>query len=106
MTLMEFSMIPLDKGASFSKYVAGTLDIVDASGLDYVLTPMGTVVEGNWDELMGLLDRCFKNLEQESDRVSLSVKIDHRRGKSGRLTGKIKSVEQKLGRGLKTSGSQ
>lgn len=103
MTLMEFSMIPLDKGASFSKYVAGTLDIVDASGLDYVLTPMGTVVEGDFGELMSLLDRCFKNLEKQSDRISLSVKFDHRRGKSGRLKGKIKSVEQQLGRGLKTS---
>ena len=100
---MEFSMIPLDKGASFSKYVARTLDIVDASGLDYVLTPMGTVVEGAWEDLLALMDRCFKNLESESDRISLSVKFDHRRGKSGRLTQKIASVEQKLGRDLKTS---
>ena len=105
MTLMEFSMIPLDKGASFSKYVAATLDIVDASGLEYVLTPMGTVVEGCFDELMTLLDRCFKNMDRESERISLSVKFVHRRGKSGRLQGKIKSVEQKLGRELKTGGS-
>ncbi len=46
MTLMEFSMIPLDKGASFSEYVARILKIVDESGLDYQLNPMGTVVEG------------------------------------------------------------
>ena len=59
MTLMEFTMIPLDKGASFSKYVARTLDIVDQSGLDYQLTPMGTVVEGEFSDLLVLLEkRC------------------------------------------------
>ena len=103
MTLMEFTMIPLDKGASFSKFVAETLDIVDKSGLDYLLTPMGTIVEGEWPDLIGLLDKSFRNFEAQSDRVSLSVKFDHRKGKSGRLSGKVKSVEEKLGRTLKTS---
>ncbi|MGR3317302.1 MAG: MTH1187 family thiamine-binding protein, partial [Candidatus Anammoxibacter sp.] len=35
MVLLEFSMSPLDKGESVSKYVAGSLDIIDKSGLDY-----------------------------------------------------------------------
>ncbi|MFO8070533.1 MAG: MTH1187 family thiamine-binding protein [Polyangia bacterium] len=100
MTLMEFSMIPLDKGDSFSEYVAATLDIVDRSGLAYRLTPMGTVVEGEWAELLELLDRCFRNLEEKSDRISLSVKFDHRAGRGGRLESKQRSVEQSLGREL------
>ena len=62
MTLMEFSMIPLDKGISLSTYVAEVLDIVDESGLDYRLNPMGTVVEGDWDDLLSLLTRCFTTL--------------------------------------------
>ncbi len=100
---MELTMIPLDKGASFSKYVAKTLEIIDTSGLDYLLTPMGTVVEGHWSDLIALLDKCFGNLERESDRISLSVKFDHRKGYSGRLKGKVKSVENKLGRSLKST---
>jgi len=98
MTLMEFQMIPLDKGSSFSKYVARTLDIVDNSGLDYRLTPMGTVVEGEWEDLMALLTECFRALEEVSDRVSVSAKFDHRAGKTGRLNSKIESVEKSLGR--------
>lgn len=105
MTLMELTMIPLDKGESFSKYVAQSLDIIDRSGLNYVLTPMGTVVEGEWSDLLGLLDKCFKNFESQSDRVSVSVKFDYRKGKSGRIKGKIESVENKLGRTLKSTGS-
>jgi uncharacterized protein (TIGR00106 family) len=103
MTLMEFTMIPLDKGESFSKYVARTLDIVDNSGLDYQLTPMGTVVEGEWADLLALLDKSFRSLEEISDRISLSVKFDHRKGYQGRLKGKIESVENKLGRALKST---
>ena len=103
MTLMELTMIPLDKGESFSKYVAQSLDIIDSSGLDYLLTPMGTIVEGEWSALLALLDRCFKNFEQQSNRVSVSVKFDYREGKVGRLKTKIESVEQKLGRTLKTT---
>ena len=101
-TLMEFSLIPLDKGDSYSTYVAETLRLVDASGLDYVLTPMGTVVEGEWDDLQALLTRCFRALEVQAGRISLSVKIDHRAGKSGRLRGKVRSVAAKAGAPLKT----
>ena len=103
MTLMEFTMIPLDKGSSFSAYVARTLDIVDQSGLDYRLTPMGTVVEGEWSALLALLDNCFKSLEEVSDRISLTVKFDHRAGRSGGILSKTQSVENKIGRKLKTT---
>ncbi len=98
---MEFSIIPLDKGSSFSKYIANTLTIVDESGLDYRLNPMGTVVEGKWDELMALLTRCFRALEKDSHRISLQVKFDYRKGVSGALESKIRSVKDKAGRSLK-----
>ncbi len=101
MTLMEFSMIPLDKGPSFSEYVSKVLTIVDESRLDYRLNPMGTVVEGEWDDLLDLLTRCFRTIEKESDRISLQVKFDYRRGVSGALESKIRSVEAKAERSFK-----
>lgn len=101
MTLMEFSMIPLDKGESFSTFVAQTLTIVDESGLDYRINPMGTVVEGEWDDLLKLLTRCFRSLEKQSNRISLQVKFDYRKGYSGSLESKISSVENKANRTLK-----
>jgi uncharacterized protein (TIGR00106 family) len=103
MTLMEFSMIPLDKGASFSDYVSRILTIVDQSGLDYRLNPMGTVVEGQWDDLLSLLTRCFRALEQDSDRISLQVKFDYRKGPGGRIESKIRSVQSKTDRPIKIS---
>jgi len=102
MTLMEFSMIPLDKGPSFSRHVAEILGIVEKSGLDYRLNPMGTVVEGEWNELLALLTRCFRHLEGDSERISVHVTFDHREGISKALEGKIRSVEEKAGRGFRT----
>lgn len=102
MVLLEFSMSPFDKGASLSEYVARSLDIVDKSGLPYQLTPMGTIVEGEWDEVMALATACFKTMSQDCERISTSMKIDYRAGKSGRLKSKIQSIENKLGRRLST----
>ncbi len=99
--LAEFTIVPLDKGESLSEYVSKVLDLVDESGLEYRLTPMGTVVEGDWDDVIGLIKKCHMHMRKHSDRVSTSIKIDDRKGAVGRLDGKIKSVESKLGKTLK-----
>ena len=101
MALMDFSIFPLDKGESLSDYVAKVLNIVDESGLDYRLTPMGTVVEGEWDDLLALLTQCFRTLEKESNRISIQARFDWRRGVQGALKKKVRSVEDKVGRSLK-----
>ena len=41
---------------------------------------------------------AFRSMEMVSDRISLSVKFDYRKGVSGALESKIKSVEEKGGR--------
>lgn len=100
MILCEFSMSPLGKGESVSPYVSRVLRIVDSSGLPYVLHPMGTVVEGEWDEITSLLTECYKELERDCDRISVSVKIDSRKGPGGRLEKKVATVEDALGKKL------
>ncbi len=96
--LMEFSMTPLDKGASVSQYVSRSLDIIDKSGLDYKLNPMGTVVEGDWHEVLDVLTQCYNKMSSDCDRITISVKMDYRKGKQNRLTKKIESIEGHLGR--------
>jgi len=102
MVLLEFSMSPLDKGESLSHYVARSLDIIDRSGLPYQLTPMGTIVEGEWEQVMALVTACYQTMSQDCSRISTSIKIDYRAGKSGRLKSKIGAIESKLGRTLST----
>ena len=102
MVLLEFSMTPIGKGTSVGKYVARSLQIIDKSGVDYRLNPMGTVLEGNWKEVMEVVEKCFNKMKKDCDRVSVSVRIDYRKGPKGRLSGKIKSVEKRLKRKMKT----
>jgi len=101
--LLEFSMSPLSKGVSVSEYVARSLEIVEASGLDYRLHAMGTVLEGEWDEVFAVVKKCYEAMSVDCDRISCSIKVDARKGASGRLTGKVRSVEEKLGRKLRST---
>jgi len=98
MVLLEMSISPLGKGESVSQYVAECVRLVDESGLDYELHAMGTIVEGELDQVLDLLGRCIEQVARHSDRVSCAAKLDYRRGHSGRLKSKVASVEAKLGR--------
>jgi len=55
------------------------------------------VVEGEWDELLGLLTKCYRDLEKDSSRIIIQAKFDCRKGVSGALDRKIRSVEEKAG---------
>jgi uncharacterized protein (TIGR00106 family) len=101
MYLMEFSMSPLSKGESVSQYVARSLEIVEKSGLDYRLHAMGTVVEGELDDVLDVMRQCFQAMAADCDRITCTAKFDYRKGRQGRLESKVASVEQKLGRPLK-----
>ena len=100
--LLEFSMSPLNQGDSVSEYVSRSLEIIDQSGLPYRLNPMGTVIEGPWDQVMGVVKACLDRMRQDCDRVSTIVKIDYRKGQTGRLESKVESVQKKLGKKLST----
>ena len=102
MVLLEFSMTPISRGESVSAYVARSLDIVDRSGLPYQLTPMGTIIEGEWAEVMAVVTACFDAMSADCDRISTQIRIDYRAGPGGRLKAKVEAVERKLGRKLST----
>ena len=102
MVLLEFSMSPLSKGESVSAYVARSLDVIDKSGLPYQLTPMGTIIEGEWGEVMAVVSACFETMRVDCNRISTQIRIDYRAGPGGRLKSKVDAVEKKLGRKLST----
>ena len=103
MVLLEFSMSPLGVGESVGKYVARSLEIVEASGLDYRLHAMGTVLEGEWDEVFDVVKQCYEALQVDCQRISCTIKVDARAGTSGRLVSKVQSVERELDRKLKST---
>jgi uncharacterized protein (TIGR00106 family) len=104
--LLDFSITPLGKGESVSAYVARCLEIVAASGFDYRLHAMGTTLEGDLEEVLAVVRRCFRALEADCDRISCSVKIDYRKGPGGRLQSKVQKVQALAGQPLKTDEIQ
>ena len=94
--LIHFSIFPTDKGTSVSPYVARSIRIIRESGLPYKLGPMSTAIEGEWDDVMKVVEGCFKELRKDSDRIYMTLQMDYRAGAENRMEGKIKSVEEKL----------
>jgi len=101
MLLAEFSIWPMDKGESVGAYVARALNIVDKSGLPYKLGPLGTCIEGEWPDVMAVIQKCYEELAKDSNRIACTVKMDWRKGRAGRLESKVETVEKTLGRKLK-----
>jgi uncharacterized protein (TIGR00106 family) len=93
--LIDFAIFPVDKGSSVSPYVARVVSIIRDSGLAYELGPMGTSIEGDWNAAMAVVDRCFKALEKDCDRIYFTIKADYRKGTADRIHGKVASVEEK-----------
>ncbi|HHT01938.1 MAG TPA: MTH1187 family thiamine-binding protein [Firmicutes bacterium] len=100
MAIVEFTVAPFGTGTpSLSKYVAGVQKVVEeqAGEIKYMLTPMGTILEGDLDEILALIRRAHEvPFTAGALRVSTQIKIDDRRDKQATMEGKIKSVREKM----------
>ena len=82
---------------SISRYVAGVETILRQSGLKNQLTAMGTIIEGDLDEILAVVRRMHEHpFTEGAQRVSTSLRIDDRRDKPHSIAGKMRSVEEKL----------
>ena len=99
--LIEFSVIPIGIGESMGDQIAKVVKIVDESGLPYKANPMGTVIEGNWEDVLAIIKKCHQEVIKSSPRIITSISIDDRPGKPNRITEKLKSVEKRLGKEIK-----
>jgi uncharacterized protein (TIGR00106 family) len=104
--LVELSIVPVGSDVQWSAQLAEALKLVDASGLPYVLTPSGTCIEGEWDEVMTLARRCHEQIRQTSPHVLTSISIEDEEGGHDQLTRNITSVEEKVGRSLRRTSPQ
>ncbi len=94
--IIDFSIFPTGKGESISPYVARAITLIKSSGLDYTFGPMGTSIEGEWDQVMDVVNRCFEELKNDCNRIYMTIKVDYRKDKEKRLEGKVRSVQEKI----------
>ena len=99
--LVQFSMFPTGGHESVSTDVAGIIDLVDKSGLPYKTSAMSTVIEGEWDEIFDLINKCRLKMRRNNRRIYMVLTMDDRKGAKDRLAGKIESLENKMKREIK-----
>src|SRR5436309_3312947 len=76
--LVDLTVLPLRGGRHISDEVAEVIKLIDASGLPYQFTPSGTCIEGEWETVMPLVQRCHNmvrslmSLAQGRHRIAIS----------------------------------
>jgi len=97
--LFQFTIFPTDnKGESASKAVSEVIDLIDKSGFPYKTSSMSTIIEGEWQPVMDLINKARHKLRKRHSRLYIVIAVDDRKKAKHRLTGKIESVEKRLGR--------
>lgn len=95
--IVDFAISPIGVGESLSAYIAEVFKIIEESGLPYEHHAMGTNIEGNWNEVMGVIKACRDQMLKQTNRLSISIKIDERTGVTDGLKRKIASAKEKMG---------
>ena len=98
MALMEISVVPLGTGQpGVGEYVADIIKYLQQQNLPHTLTDMGTVIEGEVDQLLEVAKILHELPFQKNVwRVVTHINIDDRRDKKIHLGDKIKSVTHRL----------
>jgi uncharacterized protein (TIGR00106 family) len=81
--IVDVSVVPIGTGtASVRRYVRAVLKVIRASGLKSQTGPMGTSIEGDWDDMFACIRRmhevCFR---MGAVRLLTTIKVDDRRDK-------------------------
>lgn len=95
--IVAFSVSPMGGDDSVGDAVAEAVRVVRESGLANETNAMFTNIEGDWDEVMGVVKRAVDVVAAASPRVSLVLKADIRPGHTDQLTAKVRRIEDALG---------
>jgi uncharacterized protein (TIGR00106 family) len=101
--LAEFTVHPMDE-THLSKDVAQMMEVLEDEGVTYCLSPLGTGVEGSWNEVMSAIHRCHETMLKRHARVITTITVDDRREPRHHLDEIVPVIEHELGRRAKQIG--
>jgi len=99
MVIAEISVVPIGTEApSISEYVARAIrTIKQQKKVNYQLTAMGTLLEGELDDILTVAAKVHNSIfDEKIKRVVTNIKIDDRRDKKASMDQKVQSVAKKL----------
>lgn len=94
--IAAFSVTPLGIGEDVGEVVAEAVRVVRESGLPNHTDAMFTSLEGEWDDVMGVIKRAVEAVAAKAPRVSMVLKADIRAGVTDGLTSKVEALERYL----------
>lgn len=102
--LAHVSFVPTGTGEELKELLARAAKIIAGSELNYQLTSMGTIIEGDWDEIVTIIKKCHDEIGHSAERVVTNVVIDDRQGLDNRLKNNALEIEYAVGGELETNG--
>ena len=95
--IIDLCVVPIGVGVSVSKYIAECQHIIERAQLTSQLHPYGTVIEGEWDDVMAIVKQCHEKIhEMGAPRISTTIKVGTRTDREQRMQEKIDSVVEQL----------
>jgi uncharacterized protein (TIGR00106 family) len=94
----ELVVVPHTDGpGGISRYVALVENKLKEFNLEVMLTPMGTILEGDLDEIFAATRAVHEiPFTNGAMRVDTTLKIDDRRDRELSMQGKMKAVKEKM----------
>lgn len=99
--LVELTVIPIGTGAHLADQLADIVRIIDRSGLPYELTPSGTCIEGEWDEVMSVVHKCHEKARATAKHIQTIISIEDEANEKNKLRWNIEALEKRLGHPLR-----
>ncbi|MBA4159443.1 MAG: thiamine-binding protein [Gemmatimonadetes bacterium] len=101
--LFTFTIFPIGSGDDLVEPVARAVEKIAAQGLRHQVTGSATLVEGEWDAVMPVLEACFKELTDRHSRVYAQITVDHHEGSDDRIRGAVAAIQANTSATVRTS---
>lgn len=101
--LFELTLIAASGDGHLADGLAEALTIIHDSGLPYQLTPSATCIEGSWEEVMPVVQRCHQRLRAISPHVFTRISVEDHEGVGDHLHRNLDAVAAKSERPLATA---
>lgn len=101
--IAEIEVTPIGEGEHIAGPVSHVVRLIADSGLDYQVTSMGTIVEGEPDQVWALIRKCHEQGTRDARRVMTQIRIDDDLTGERRMHRHVQRVEEELGDLVKKS---
>lgn len=91
--IVQFSVNPMDS-EHISEDISKITAYLDKMGLDYDVGPIGTSIQGDWDTIMPIIQKCHQMIIRDHARVLTTITIDDHKYKEHSIETSIASVSE------------